>query len=179
MREAFYAIYRSVPIKVLLNTLLAESVMRGRVKCTPKNVKPVPGNELSDIERKILDRIIFGQKSKIKMRHIIELKNFYLSECLDKGYFRKIPLMGYRKTLRFRKIINDNLKGSFNQDIVNYINSHDSVHLKRIVTNIDLIQYPNFLSKESSRIGLYKDRLAMQNAAVDHRFGIQHPPPGR
>ena len=119
MRETFYAIYRSVPINVLLNVLLAESVMSGKVECTAKNVKPVPGKELSDIERKILDRIIFGKKSRIKIRHIIELKNFYLSECLDKEYFRKIPLMGYRKTLRFRKIINKNLKDEFNQDIEN------------------------------------------------------------
>ena len=179
MREIFYAIYRSTPINVLLNTLLAEAVSGNKVKCTEKNVKPIPGKGLSDAERTVLDRIVFGQKANLKTKHIIELRSFYLSECVEKGYIKKSFLLGFRKTRNFKKEIKSHLKKSFNQNIIKYIETRDSKHLKPIVNSIDLIQYPSFVSKQSNRIGLYKDKLAMQNAAVDHRFGIQHPPPGR
>lgn len=179
MREIYYAIYRSVPIDAFLNTLLAEAVLANQVRCTDTNVKPNPGNNLSDSERTVLDRITFGKCAKIKKKHILVLSDYYISLCIKKGYLKKVFLLGIRKTRRFKREINIHLKKSFNQNIIKYIDTKDTKHLKEIIKKIDSVEYPRFVSKDSARIGLYKDMLAMQNAAVDHRFGIQHPPPGR
>ena len=179
MREIYYAIYRSAPIDAFLNTLLAEAVLANQVKCTDKNVKPNPDSSLSDSERTVLDRITFGKRANVKKKHILELSDYYMSLCIKNGYLKKVFLLGIRKTRKFKKKININLKESFNQNIIKYIDTKDTKHLKAIIKNIDLIEYPRFVSKGSARIGLYKDMLAMQNAAVDHRYGIQHPPPGK
>ena len=179
MREIYYAIYRSSPIPVVLNTLLAESILSKKVKCTDKNVKTIPGALLADSEKTILNRIKFGQKSQIKPKHIIELNEYLMTSCFENDYLKQSIFFGLRKTRKFKKEIRRHLKISFNQNIVRYIATKDSNHLKSIVKNINSIKYPSFYSKESNKIGLYRDKLAMQRAAVDHRFGREHLPPGK
>jgi len=179
LREIYYVIYRSVPINAFLNTLLAEAVLANQVRCTDINVKPITDSNLSDPERTVLDRITFGKRVNIKKKHIMKLSDYYNTLCIKNGYFKKVFLFGIRKTKKFKKKINIHLKESFNKNIIKYIDTKDAKHLKAIIKNIDLIEYPIFVSKGSARIGLYKDMLAMQNAAVDHRFGIQNPPSGK
>jgi len=97
LRNIFYANYKSATINVILNTLLAEALLRNEFMCTGKNVKLILSSELSEIEKTLLYRIIFDEKAKIKTKHISELRNFYLSMCIKKGYIKKSFLLSFKK----------------------------------------------------------------------------------
>jgi polyribonucleotide nucleotidyltransferase len=153
LRNIFYTIYRSSSIEILLNTLLAEAVLENKVRCTPKNVKAIPGEYLIKSEKIVLEKIKFGQKSNIRIKYVVALRDDLLANCLEKKYLKKFPVLGLRKTRKFKKEINKHLHNTFNQNIIKYVDSENIEYLKPIISDIDNIEYPGFRFKELNSMG--------------------------
>jgi polyribonucleotide nucleotidyltransferase len=153
LRNIFYTIYRSSPIEILLNTLLAEAVLGNKVRCTPKNVKIIPGEYLVKSEKIVLEKIKFGQKSNIRIKYVVALRDDLLDDCLENKYLKKFPFLGLRKTRKFKREINEHLNNTFNQNIIKYVDSGDIEYLKPIISDIDNIEYPGFRFRELNSMG--------------------------
>ncbi|MFO7524607.1 MAG: hypothetical protein R6W68_04075 [Ignavibacteriaceae bacterium] len=178
MKEIFYAIYKKVTIDVLIKTLLAESILSGNIKYFSNRIEIPQESNLSDEEKNILKKIKFGRISKIKLKNINKLKEYYLNICLTEGYLKKSFIFGFKKTRKFTEEIEKHISIGFNEEIKKYIDTKDQRYLIKIMPEIDMINFAKLTYRESQRIGLYRDMLAMQRAAIDHRFGRAHPPPG-
>jgi hypothetical protein len=170
LREIFYAIYKSSYIDILLNTLLAETILKGDAKCTNEKVILGQHAHITAVERTVLERIRFERKSKIHAKLWAQLRGELLDECFKRDYIKKSFFFGLRKTKMLEIDILEN-RDSFNKSIVKYIDTGDVNYIRPIISNIENIEYPSFKTNVSSRIGLYRDMLAMQRAAVDHYFG--------
>jgi hypothetical protein len=178
MRVIFYAIYKKTSIDILIKTLLAESIFNGNIKYISNRIEIPRESNLSDEEKIIIKRIKIGGVSKIKSKNINKLKEYYLDICLAEGYLKKSFFFGFKKTRKFTEETKKNISIGFNKEIKKYIDTKDQKCIIKIIPEIDKIIFTKLSNRKSQRIGLYRDMLAMQRAATDHRFGRAHPPPG-
>ena len=159
MRELYYAFYKNSPYKVMVLVSLAEAIYYKKGKFINEIFVINEDSEISGIEKSILEKIELENKSDIKLEECDEWGDFLIEDCVEQGFLSKFFAI-YIKTSYFKDEIENHLRSGFNKDIIEFIDSMDTMNLFEIIPELNKLNIPNF-ARPAEKIGPYNDSLEM------------------
>ena len=172
MRELYFGFYKNISYRNLIYVSLAELILRDIGRFEEGRLLIHKNNYLTKAEEHILCKVNFHSNGILFSSELEDWYKEIMKQFIEKDYIKKYPLIGCCFTEIFRKSIKYQIEHDFDPNIVKFIKSCKTEHLKPIIENVEEVLLP-VKNEQNNRAWtyFYYDKYEMTSEALSHRFG--------